>query len=202
MYLRWKQKFHGIPCIANFLSQETQLSGDKWDKLLYESAKSSIIFEIIEQEKTIGDIVTYSLQSYFKNVPHDYHRQMVRRVSAVTTEDMTRVATLYLKPLFDPKKCKTTVVCHPSKVAEIGEAFKAWADLFLTISSSLSLNISFYCSLFFLLQNESRSEAVQLSWRNIPERLVKREGLLVNYKLGEHLYLATYFVKLTAIEFF
>ncbi|XP_011145031.2 uncharacterized protein C05D11.1 [Harpegnathos saltator] len=104
---------------------ETHLSGDKWDKLLYESAKSSMIFEIIEQEKTIGDIVTYSLLSYFKNIPHDYHRQMVRRISAVTTEDMTRVATLYLKPLFDPKKCKTTVVCHPSKVAEIGEAFKA-----------------------------------------------------------------------------
>lgn len=84
-----------------------------------------MIFEIIEQEKTIGDTVMNSLLSYFKNVPHDYYRQMVRRISAVTMEDMTRVATLYLKPMFDPKKCKTTIVCHPSKVAEIGEAFKA-----------------------------------------------------------------------------
>lgn len=84
-----------------------------------------MIFQIIKEEQTIGDTVAQSLLSYFTNVPHDYNRQMVRRISAVTTEDMTRVAVLYLKPLFDPKKCKTTVVCHPSKVAEIGEAFKA-----------------------------------------------------------------------------
>ncbi|GAB1870040.1 hypothetical protein CAJAP_11119 [Camponotus japonicus] len=103
---------------------EAHLAGDKWEKLLYESAKSSLIFEIIEQEKTIGDIVTQSLLSYFRNVPHDYNHQMVRRIAAVTMDDVTRVAALYLKPLFDPKKCKTTIVCHPSKVAEIGEAFK------------------------------------------------------------------------------
>ncbi|CAL1679265.1 unnamed protein product [Lasius platythorax] len=53
---------------------------------------------------------------------------MVRRIAAVTMDDMTRVAALYLKPLFDPKKCKTTIVCHPSKVAEIGEAFKGMSQ--------------------------------------------------------------------------
>lgn len=104
--------------------QEAHLAGDKWEKLLYESAKSSMIFEIIEQEKAIGDIVTQSLLSYFRNVPHDYNHQMVRRIAAVTMDDMTRVAALYLKPLLDPIKCKTTIVCHPSKVTEIGEAFK------------------------------------------------------------------------------
>lgn len=105
--------------------QETHLSGNKWTKLLYESAKSSMIFDIISREKTIGKTVMQSLLSYFKDVPHDYNRQMIRRVSAVTMEDMTRVANLYLKPLFDPKKSKTVIVCHPSKVTEIGEAFKA-----------------------------------------------------------------------------
>jgi len=73
---------------------------------------------------TVGSTVNQSLRSYFRNVPRDYNHQMVRRISAVTMDDMTRVAALYLKPLFDPKKCKTTVVCHPSKVAEIGAAFK------------------------------------------------------------------------------
>jgi len=106
------------------LLQETHLSGDKWDKLLYESAKSSLIFNIIEQEYTVYNVLMQSLRCYLKNVPQDYNRQMVRRISAVTMEDMTRVASLYLKPLFDPKKCKTTIVCHPSKITEIGETFK------------------------------------------------------------------------------
>lgn len=49
---------------------------------------------------------------------------MVQHVSDVTIEDMDRIASQYLKPLFDPKECRTTVVCHPSKVPEIVDAFK------------------------------------------------------------------------------
>lgn len=48
---------------------------------------------------------------------------MVQHVSEVTIEDMDRIASQYLKPLFDPKECRTTVVCHPSKVPEIVDAF-------------------------------------------------------------------------------
>ncbi|EZA55862.1 hypothetical protein X777_04081 [Ooceraea biroi] len=103
---------------------ESHLAGDKWDRLLYESAKSSLIYNIIEQEQTVYNALVQSLRFYIGNVPQDYNRQMVRRISAVTMEDMTRVATLYLKPLFDPKKCKTAVVCHPSKIAELDETFK------------------------------------------------------------------------------
>lgn len=105
--------------------QEVHISENKWEKLLFESAKSSLIFEIIEKEQSVGDLVLQSLLSYFKNVPHNYTQQMVQRVSAVTIEDMGRIASQYLKPLFDPKECKTIIVCHPSKVSEIGEAFKA-----------------------------------------------------------------------------
>lgn len=49
---------------------------------------------------------------------------MVQRVSEVTIEDMSRIASQYLKPLFDPEQCKTTIVCHSSKVPEIVDAFK------------------------------------------------------------------------------
>ncbi|XP_076234685.1 uncharacterized protein C05D11.1 [Calliopsis andreniformis] len=104
---------------------EIHISENKWEKLLFESAKSSLIFEIIEKEQCVGDLVTQSLLSYFKNVPLNYTQQMVRRISAVTIEDMGRIASQYLKPLFDPKECKTTIVCHLSKVSEIGDAFKS-----------------------------------------------------------------------------
>ena len=100
------------------------MAENKWESLLFESAKSSLIYEIIQGEKSVGDVVIKSLLSYFKNVPHDYNRRMVQNISAVTIKDLERVASQYLKPLFDPKACKTTVVCHPSKSSEIVKAFK------------------------------------------------------------------------------
>lgn len=105
---------------------EIHIFENKWEKLLFESAKSCLIFEIIEKEQNVGDLVEQSLLSYFKNVPHDYTQQMVQHVSEVTIEDMDRIASQYLKPLFDPKECRTTVVCHPSKVPEIVDAFKTF----------------------------------------------------------------------------
>ncbi|XP_015601715.1 uncharacterized protein C05D11.1 [Cephus cinctus] len=103
---------------------EAHLSGDKWERLLYESAKSSLIFEMIEKRMSIGDVVTESLLCYFQNITHEYDYQMVQRISAVTLEDMSRVGSQYIKRLFDPKECKTAIVCHASKAAEITEGFK------------------------------------------------------------------------------
>ncbi|KOC67604.1 Uncharacterized protein C05D11.1 [Habropoda laboriosa] len=103
---------------------EAHIFENKWEKLLFESAKSCLIFKIIRKEQSVRHLVMSSLLSYFKNVPHDYTQQMVQRVSEVTIEDMDRIASQYLKPLFDPKKCRTTIVCHSSKVPEIIDAFK------------------------------------------------------------------------------
>ncbi|KAK2579672.1 hypothetical protein KPH14_011595 [Odynerus spinipes] len=102
---------------------QAHLSKDKWETLLFESAKSSLIFEIIQKEKTVCDVVQKSLLSYFMKVPHDYNNQMVRRISTVVIEDLTRVANRYIKPLFEPTESKTTVVCHPSKAPEVAAAF-------------------------------------------------------------------------------
>ncbi|CAK9798548.1 Uncharacterized protein C05D11.1 [Anthophora plagiata] len=105
---------------------EAHILENKWEKLLFASAKSCLIFKIIKKEQSVGDLVLQSLLSYFKNVPHDYTQQMVQRVSEVTIEDMGRIASQYLKPLFDPKECRTTIVCHSSKVPEITDAFKTF----------------------------------------------------------------------------
>lgn len=69
-------------------------------------------------------MVAQSLLFYLKNVPHNYNYQMVQRISAVTIEDINRIAPQYIKPLFDPNVCKTTIVSHPSNVTEIADAFK------------------------------------------------------------------------------
>ncbi|XP_001603808.1 uncharacterized protein C05D11.1 [Nasonia vitripennis] len=106
---------------------DNHLSENKWESLLFESAKSSLIYEIVQGEKSVGDMVVKSLLSYFKQVPHDYNLRMVKNISAVTMKDIERVAPQYLKPLFEPSSCKTTIVCHPSKSSEIVKVFKEWS---------------------------------------------------------------------------
>lgn len=69
-----------------FSLQEAQIAPDAvWDTTLLESAKSSLIFEIIEREKSIGDLVVQSLLGSFKGVGDSYNRNFVkvRRVASV-----------------------------------------------------------------------------------------------------------------------
>ncbi|KAK0087176.1 hypothetical protein PV325_001628 [Microctonus aethiopoides] len=103
------------------------IENDSWERLLYDSAKSSLIFEIVEREKSVGDTVSQSLLSYFKNVSHDYNRLMVQKIYAVSIKDLTRIANKYIKPIFNSEECKTAIVCHPSKVTEIADAFKSFS---------------------------------------------------------------------------
>lgn len=51
-----------------------QLKDKEWDQNLLESAKSSIVFGIVEEEKTVGSIVSLSVTSYFEGVDYSYNR--------------------------------------------------------------------------------------------------------------------------------
>lgn len=53
---------------------ENQVKNKKWDSTLLDSAKSSLIFEIIEEEKNIGSVVSLSLYSYFQQVDYKHNR--------------------------------------------------------------------------------------------------------------------------------
>lgn len=107
----------------NYL-QDNHVSKDKWDILFYESAKSSLMYELIGKEKTIGGVVSNNLLCTFKNVPRDYSKQLVQKIAAVTLEDLQRVANKYFKSLFDPTQTMTSIVCHPSKLSENESFFK------------------------------------------------------------------------------
>lgn len=109
---------------AKTIVESKLCDGVTWDKPLFDSAKSSLIFEIIEREKSIGDVVAQSLLSYFKNVDHNYNRWLVQLISKVSLGDLCRVGPKYVTPLFDPERSKTSVVCHPSKVEEICNGLK------------------------------------------------------------------------------
>ncbi|EEB10863.1 conserved hypothetical protein [Pediculus humanus corporis] len=98
----------------------------KLEGTLIDSAKSSLIFEIIEAEKNIGDVVLESILSYFKNVDHNYNKNLVAKVFKVTSDEMLKVGKKYVSPLFDTKneESKMSIVCHPSKISGIVEKFQ------------------------------------------------------------------------------
>ncbi|KAJ6646667.1 hypothetical protein Bhyg_01880 [Pseudolycoriella hygida] len=93
-----------------------------WESTRLESAKSSLIFEIIEREKSIGDLVVQSLLSSFKKVPKDYNRVLVKKIDTVTVDDLRRVGEKYVSKLFT-SDAKTMITCHPDKASDISAAF-------------------------------------------------------------------------------
>ena len=54
-----------------------QVEGGQWDKTLLESAKSSLVFELIEKEKTLGEVVQQSLLDSLKGTSRSYNRSVV-----------------------------------------------------------------------------------------------------------------------------
>lgn len=115
---------------------ESQIKEDAiWDETLLESARSSLIFEIIEREKSVGDLVVQSLLSSFKKVPISYNRTMVERIPQVTESDLARVGKKYVAPLFT-KTARTAIICHPDRVAEIATGFEQLGQK-LTVETSL-----------------------------------------------------------------
>lgn len=112
------------------------VSTKEWDSTLLESAKSSLIFDIIEEEKTIGSVVGLSLRSYFDGVDYSYNRKLLEALEYVTTEDLNRVGDLYITSLFDPSKVKTALVTDPSKIPDTAAGFKKFG-LELTEYTSL-----------------------------------------------------------------
>lgn len=102
---------------------EKQLQPDaEWDSTLLESARSSLIFEIIAREKSIGRVVVQSFLSSFKHVSAGYNQTLVQQVGKVTEADLVRVGSKYVKQLFS-SEARTAIVCHPDKAVDIASAF-------------------------------------------------------------------------------
>ncbi|XP_064616831.1 uncharacterized protein C05D11.1-like [Liolophura sinensis] len=89
-----------------------------------ESSRSSLIFEIIESEKTASSVSMESMLSYFTGVDHNYNKELMEKIAKVTIDDLKRVGPKYLAPLFEPSQFRVSVCCHPTKVEEICNEFK------------------------------------------------------------------------------
>ncbi|XP_073941538.1 uncharacterized protein C05D11.1-like [Choristoneura fumiferana] len=102
---------------------EEYLADGTFDEDLFASAKSTALFEVVENEKCTADVVSQSLLNFFKRVGDNYNRDLVCAIAAVTPESANAAAARWLPTLFDVAQNKTCIVCHPSKVNDIQAAF-------------------------------------------------------------------------------
>lgn len=109
-----------------------------------ETAKSSLTFEIIEEEKTVGDVSEQSLLSYYRDVTQTYNKDLLKKISAVTVSDLKRVGDKYIMPIFKSNQIRRAVCCNPSKVDEVVASFK---DLGVELDIVPSLEEEFLCKL-------------------------------------------------------
>lgn len=114
-----------------------------WDSALLESAKSSLIFEFIEREKSIDIIVMQNfISSCFWNTKRitDLNQSHIRRINEVTIEDMVTAGQKYISQLFT-SDTRTTIVCHPDKANEIRNEFTESFDFKMTVSTNIETSL-------------------------------------------------------------
>lgn len=76
-----------------------QTSEKEWDNTLLESAMSSLVFEIIEQEKTIGNAVSLSLGSYFQGVDYTHNRFDILIICVIALNEIILGHSLTMYPI-------------------------------------------------------------------------------------------------------
>lgn len=117
----------------------------EFDQTLLESARSSLIFEIIEREKTVSLLEQQAFLSSFKGVPLDYNKKIVNEIAEITTDDLRRVGKIFFGSIFNPDTAKIVIVCHPDKVESVKTQFEEFGHNLKTCSSleTSILNVNF-----------------------------------------------------------
>ncbi|CAG0915932.1 unnamed protein product [Notodromas monacha] len=97
---------------------------EKWNNLLFESAKSSLIYDLVERESSISSVVTQSLLAAFQSRAVDFFRNFLTDVNEVKLESMIAAGKSHMLALFDPEKSRCAIVCNPDKVSHIVGTFR------------------------------------------------------------------------------
>ncbi|CAH0726563.1 unnamed protein product, partial [Brenthis ino] len=102
---------------------EEYLADGKFDEDLFASAKSTALFEVVENEKCPADVVKQSLVNYVRRAGETYNKDLVCAIAAVTAGEAHAAAARWLPGLF-AARARAAVVCHPGKVADLQAAFR------------------------------------------------------------------------------
>lgn len=109
---------------------------------MLESARSSLIFEFVEREKSIDAVVLQNfILTCFKGAKRitDLNQSNICQVNKVTIDEMCSVGKKYISQLFTPNS-RTTIVCNPEKAKEISEDFATYGSR-MSISTNIDTSI-------------------------------------------------------------
>lgn len=116
--------------VEDYVSGKTE-----FDQTTVDSARSGIIYQQISKEETISSAVIQNMISEFKEVDSDFRRNLLKKISSVTIDDLKRIGQKYFLNLFDPKSFTSTLCCHPKKLDEILESFSGIGVSFEKLTS-------------------------------------------------------------------
>lgn len=109
---------------------------------MLESAKSSLIFEFVEQEKSIDTVVLENFQTVCflrgKRIT-DINQANIRRIQSTSIDDMVAVGEKYVRGLFTTD-ARTTIVCHSDKAKQIRDVFDSFG-FHMTVSTNIEKSI-------------------------------------------------------------
>ncbi|XP_050540397.1 uncharacterized protein C05D11.1-like [Daktulosphaira vitifoliae] len=99
-------------------------NGLLWDQTLFESAKSCVIFEMLNEENEFDELSTQSILLRLRNLKQTYNQDLIKKISLVKLEDLPEIGKKYVIPLFNPQSTITAVVCPPTNVEETANEFE------------------------------------------------------------------------------
>jgi len=99
------------------------LDANVWKEEFLTSAKSSLIYEFIEGQKTPLALSSSSLCSYYRGVPESYTRDIIAKILTIQIQDLQPIYEKYLKPLFTEDFICSLVVPQ-DKVVPLIESFQ------------------------------------------------------------------------------
>lgn len=114
---------------------ETHLQDRSWDENLLESARNSLIYKVVQNEISIGGLVSQGLSFSYRKVPSNYNHMLVEKINRITKQQLNHVGEKYISKLFSTA-ARTAIVCHPDKVKEIMEGFASMNIILSGASSS------------------------------------------------------------------
>ncbi|CAG8536114.1 8053_t:CDS:10 [Ambispora leptoticha] len=118
------------PDVSKAFDQARQLINDlvqkktDFDRANLEGAQSAVIYSIISEEKSMAQAAAkLFITTVLKNLPPNYTQELIKKVKAVTIEDLHVMLNKYLANLFLVETSNVVVVSSPTKVKDIQEGF-------------------------------------------------------------------------------
>ncbi|CAF0960511.1 unnamed protein product [Brachionus calyciflorus] len=99
-----------------------------FDENLFESAKNSLIFLLIDDVKSVSSFSSYSLSCFFKKVELNAVQELIKKIEKVDIDEMKPLLKKYLMPLFDDNYSNCFIICHPAKSESISNDFSEKFD--------------------------------------------------------------------------